>query len=88
VIKPDNSFDVQGSNADSASSTCSLERDVYEDRTKLLKIGLERMWKKLDPLMLSVLLKRYPFDPNAPMTLQRKRLNGGRFLPERDVPAN
>ena len=57
----------------------NLEPDVYDVRTKLLKISLEAIWKKLNPN--SPVFKRFPFDRNKPVVPGRKRGMKGRFSP-------
>lgn len=55
--------------------------DPDEVRTKLLKLSLESIWKKLDPH--SPVFKRFPFDRNQPVVPGRKRGAKGRFSPIR-----
>jgi len=53
--------------------------DVDEVPTKMLKISLENIWKKLDSD--DPVFKRFPFDPDKPVVPDRKRGMKGRFSP-------
>jgi site-specific DNA recombinase len=64
-IEPDNSQSGQSWNGYFTSTCPRLERGLHEDRTRLLKTALEKIWKKLDPS--SPIFKRYPFEPGAPV---------------------
>jgi DNA invertase Pin-like site-specific DNA recombinase len=77
-IEPDNRQEKSGGNSDSTPTCPRLERGLDEDRTKSLKTALEVIWKKIDPD--SPLFKRYPFDPNQPLVLLRRRGRGGKFI--------
>lgn len=64
-IEPENIQSGQGWNSHSISARPGLVREAHDDRTKLLKLALEKIWKKLDPE--SLMFQRYPFEPGAPV---------------------
>jgi len=78
-IEPENSQAGKGLNGAFNSACLSLVPDVYDVRTKLLKISLDGIWKKLDPN--SPVFERFPFDRNKPVVPGRKRGMKGRFSP-------
>ena len=61
-----------------ARARARRERGVDDVRTKALKVALETIWKKIDPS--SPLFKRFPFDPDQPVTPLPKREPHGRFI--------
>ncbi len=73
-IEPENMQAGKALNGSFDSACPSLERDVDEDRTKPLKLALERIWKQTDPW--SQLIKRKSFKQGTPP----RRDTRGRFI--------
>jgi site-specific DNA recombinase len=78
-IEPENNQTDKGLNGAFNSACLSPVPDVYEVRTKSLKISLESIWKKLDPD--SPVFKRFPFDRDKPVVPGRERGMKGRSSP-------